>query len=159
MEDARIIAMANPAANVEHLAELARATADLALSRRNLEEAKSQIESSLEQYGYPAKTFSPGCAAALMTAARIYLAADQKEKALALASEAVRSTQAVARDVKQSADVGEAQLVMATVQKARGNRTEARLAIQRSIDALRNALGERHALTRAALSLQRSVAT
>ncbi len=80
MEDARIIAMANPAANVEHLAELARATADLALSRRNLDEAKSQIESSLEQYGYPAKTFSPGCSAALMTAARIYLAADQKEK-------------------------------------------------------------------------------
>ncbi len=50
-------------------------------------------------------------------------------------------------------------LVMAMVQKARGNRTEARLAMQRSIDALRNALGERHALTRAALSLQRSVAT
>ena len=78
---------------------------------------------------------------------------------LTLAQDASRLTESVARDVRESADVGEAQLVMALVQKARGNRTEARISVQRAIEALRNALGEKHSLTRAALSLQRSVAT
>lgn len=159
MEEARHIWTENPAANAEHLAELSRATAELALGERDLAEAKSHIDSSLEQFGYPARTSSPGCAAALITAVRIYLAAGENEKALTFATAAVRSTQAVARDLKESADVGEAQLVMAMTQKARGNRAEARLAAQRAVEALRNALGEKHALTRAALTFQRSVAT
>jgi len=159
MEEARAIWMDNPAANSEQLADLSRANAELALKRRELAEAKTHIESALSQFGYPSKTSTPGCAAALMTAARIYLADDDKDKALALATAALRSTEAVARDTKQSADVGEAQLVLAMVHKARGNRTEARLSVQRSIEALKNALGEKHPLTRSALALQRSVAT
>jgi serine/threonine protein kinase/tetratricopeptide (TPR) repeat protein len=159
MEEARLIWMDNPPANAEHLAELSRASADLALNAGDIAEARNLIDRSLEQFGYPANTSAPGCAAALITAARVYLASGENETALGFATAALRLTQGVARDVKESADVGEAQLVMAMAQKARGSRTEARLAIQRAVEALRNALGERHALTRAAINFQRSVAT
>ncbi len=93
-----------------------------------------------------------------MVASRVYLRQGARDKAMEFAKAAVRIAENTARDPKQSADVGEALLVLANAQDSAGDRAGARASAQRSVEALSTALGENHSLTRAARRLQRSFA-
>jgi eukaryotic-like serine/threonine-protein kinase len=159
IEEAREIWATNRVGNRDRLADLSRSMAELAFVQKQIPEALQHIDGALEQFGYPADSTTPGYAAALIAASRIYLADGQTEKAKTFATAAVRITQNVAREAKESADVGEALLVLAAAQKAQGDIAGARGSLQRSIESLTNALGESHYLTQAARSLQRSVTT
>jgi eukaryotic-like serine/threonine-protein kinase len=158
IEEAREIWAANSVGNKDRLADSSRALAELALMQRQLPKAVEHIDSALTQFGHPQESTTPGYAAALIAASRIYLAGGQAEKAHAFATAAVRVTQSVAREARESADVGEALLVLAAAQKARGDSGGARTSLRLSIESLTNALGEDHSLTRAARNLQRSIA-
>jgi hypothetical protein len=104
--------------------------------------------------GYPSATNALGLTAALTAAARIHAANDQLPQAETFARDALRISEGIARDPAQSADVGEAALVMAALHHVKGDRTAAQTSVDRSIEALRNGLGDEHPLTREAAALQ-----
>jgi hypothetical protein len=112
------------------------------------------IDAALTGFGYPAKSNSLGLSGALTTAARIYLAKNQLPQAESFAIAALRISEGIARDPAQSADVGEAALALATLQRAKGERAAARTNADRAVAALTNGLGGEHATTREAAALQ-----
>ena len=95
-----------------------------------------------------------GLTAALAAAARIYAAKGQLPQAETFARDALRISEGIARDPAQSADVGEAALVLAALYQAKGDRAAARASVDRSLEALGNGLGPEHPLTREAAALQ-----
>jgi tetratricopeptide (TPR) repeat protein len=145
---------ANATANKDRLSDLARTRAEIELARRRVNEAGELIDASLAQFGYPSKSNGLGLTAALTTAARIYLARNQVPQAEAFAQAALKISQDVARDPTQSADVGEAALALAALQRAKGDRAAARASADRAVAALTNGLGAEHATTREATALQ-----
>lgn len=66
---------------------------------------------------------------------------------------ALRLSESIARDPRQSADVGEALFVVASLKRARGDRSAAADYAGRSVEALSNSLGQQHRLTRDAVAL------
>ena len=108
------------------------------------------IDSSLAQFGYPADESVPGLAAALIAASRIYLKSGGCDRAESFAATALRIAEGIASEPSQSADVGEALLVMAASLRAKGDRGGARRMLERAIEALSNGLGADHRLTREA---------
>ncbi len=144
----------NATANQDRLGDLARTRAEIALAQQRVDEAAALIDTSLELLGYPAASNGLGLAAVLTTAARIHAAKEQLPQAEALARDALRIAQDIARDPAQSADVGEAELVLAALHQAKGDRATARTSVDRSLEALRNGLGAQHPLTREAATLQ-----
>jgi eukaryotic-like serine/threonine-protein kinase len=145
---------ANATANKDRLADLARTRAEIELARRRVDEARKLIDGSLAQFGYPSATSALGLTAALTAAARIYLAQNQLAPAESFASAALRIAEGVARDPAQSADVGEAALVLAALQRAKSDSAAARTNTKRAIEALTNGLGGDHVITREATALQ-----
>jgi hypothetical protein len=75
-------------------------------------------------------------------------------QAESFARDALRISEGIARDPAQSADVGEAALVLASLQQAKGDGAAARASVDRSLQALGNGLGAEHPLTREAAALQ-----
>ncbi len=75
-------------------------------------------------------------------------------QAEAFARDALRISEGIARDPAQSADVGEAALVLAALHQAKGDRAAARASVDRALEALGNGLGPEHPLTREAAALQ-----
>jgi tetratricopeptide (TPR) repeat protein len=144
----------NPTANKDRLADLTRTLAEIELARGRLNEANALIDDSLEQFGYPSANIALGLTAALTTAARIKLAHRQLTEAESFALATLRISEALAREPDQSADVGEAALVLALLQQAKGDRAAAQAHVDRAVEALANGLGRDHALTREALALQ-----
>ena len=144
----------NATANKDRLADLARTRAEIELARRRVNEAREMIDASLAQFGYPAVSNALGLTAALTAATRIYLAQNRLPEAESFAAAALRISEAIARDPAQSADVGEAALVLAALQQAKGDRTAARSSADRSVEALTNGLGSGHTVTREATALQ-----
>jgi eukaryotic-like serine/threonine-protein kinase len=144
----------NAQANKDRLADLMRTRAEIELARRRLNEAASLIDASLQQFGYPSANIALGLTAALTTAARIHLARGEPSEAEPLAVAALRIAEGIARDPVQSADVGEAALVMAALHQAKGDRAAAQTSVERAIEALANGLGREHAVTREAAALQ-----
>ena len=57
------------------------------------------------------------------------------------------------RDPRQSADVGEALLVLGSLKDARGDKATAADYARRSVEALTNSLGQQHRLTQEAAAL------
>jgi len=145
---------ANPTANKDRLGDLARTRAEIELARRRVNEASELIDAALVQFGYPAKSDGLGPTAALTAASRIYLARNQLPRAESLARDALRISEGIARDPAQSADVGEAALVLAALQRAKGDRAAARSSVDRAVVALTNSLGGDHLVTREAQALQ-----
>ena len=92
-------------------------------------------------------------ASALRVAAKVYLAADDAQRARAFATNALASAERTARDPAHSAHVGEALLLLAQAQRALGKPAEASLTAKRATVSLLNALGEEHELTRTARAL------
>ncbi|HVF16753.1 MAG TPA: tetratricopeptide repeat protein, partial [Steroidobacteraceae bacterium] len=156
LEEAHAIWRVNETANVDRLADFSRTRAELELARGHMTDAMTHIDKSLALFGYPTESKTPDYAAALTLASRIYLKLDKQDEAHAFATAALRISESVARDPRQSADVGEALLVMAAALNARGDRSGARHSIQRAIEALSNALGEKHRLRSEAMDLKDS---
>jgi serine/threonine protein kinase len=156
-EEAREIWSKNADAYRDRLADLTRTMAELELASGNLSQAVALIDSSLHQFGYPTESTTPGYGAALIAASRVYLKDGRTEKARELATAAVRFTERIARDPKESSDVGEAYLVLAEAQSAASDRNGARRSAGRSAESLANALGNEHSLTRRARSLERTL--
>jgi tetratricopeptide (TPR) repeat protein/RIO-like serine/threonine protein kinase len=144
----------NATANQNRLGDLARTRAELELARQHVNEAAGHIDHSLALLGYPSESNAFGLTAALTSAARIYLAKGERARAETFARDALRISEGLARDPAQSADVGEAALVLAALQRAKGDRAAARASVDRSVEALTNGLGSGHTLTREAVALQ-----
>jgi tetratricopeptide (TPR) repeat protein len=148
---------ANAAANVDRLADLSRTRAELELARGDVAAAAAHVDRSLSLFGYPAASRTPELPAALALAARIQLQLARPDQAYTYAAAALRISESVARTPQHSADVGEALLVMAAAQGARGDRSGARSSVQRAAQALRSSLGENHRLSIEAADLRRSL--
>jgi tetratricopeptide (TPR) repeat protein len=144
----------NATANQNRLGDLARTRAELELARQHVNEAAGHIDHSLALLGYPSESNAFGLTAALTSAARIYLAKGELARAETFSRDALRISEGLARDPAQSADVGEAALVLAALQRAKGDRAAARASVDRSVEALTNGLGSGHTLTREAVALQ-----
>ena len=108
---------------------------------------RSSIDKSLAEFGYPQAAPAPFLSAALTAAAQIYAKGGQLNEAESFAAAALRLSESIARDSRQSADVGEALLVLGSVKNARGDKTTAADYARRSVEALTNSLGQQHRLT------------
>jgi serine/threonine protein kinase len=91
----------------------------------------------------------------LNLAARAALASGQAADGERFAHQSLGLAEAVARGPDTSADVGEALLILAKAEIARGQITEAQSLLARSVRCLTNGLGADHALTLEALALAR----
>jgi eukaryotic-like serine/threonine-protein kinase len=148
----------NATANKDRLADLTRTLAELELARGRMQKAKELIDVSLEQFDYPSAQPALNLTAALTDAGRIYSAMGQQPEAESFARAALRISEGIAREPRQSADVGEALLTLASVHRARGDRVGAKSDIDRATEALSNGFGPDHRLTREALALQAALA-
>jgi serine/threonine protein kinase/tetratricopeptide (TPR) repeat protein len=144
---------ANTTANRDRLADLYRTQAEIEFAQGNVVQARAAIDKSLTEFGYPQAAPAPFLSAALTAAAQIYAKAGQLDEAESFASAALRLSESIARDARQSADVGEALLVLAAVKRARGDAAAAADYAQRSVESLSNSLGQQHPLTREATAL------
>ncbi|HJY42553.1 MAG TPA: tetratricopeptide repeat protein, partial [Steroidobacteraceae bacterium] len=154
LDEVRRAWIQNPTANKDRLADLARTLAEIELARGRLNEAREQIDSSLQQFGYPTAKPPLNLTAALATAARIYSGLGQHAEAEAFASAALRISEGIARAPGQSADVGDALLALTTVHRAQAKRNEAKAEVTRALEALTNGVGRDHPATREAIALE-----
>jgi tetratricopeptide (TPR) repeat protein len=157
LDEAHAVWRVNEAANVDRLADLSRTWAELEFARGRTTDAVAHIDKSLALFGYPVESKTPDFPAALTLASRIYLKTGKPDQAQAFAAAALRISESIARNPRESADVGEAQLAMAAALHARGDPTGARSSVQRAIEALTHALGEDHRLRKEAVQLRDSI--
>ena len=155
LDQVRAAWSANATGNRDRLADLYRTQAEIELLQGNIEQARSSIDASLAEFGYPQAAPAPFLSAALTTAAQVYAKAGQLEQAESFALAALRLSESIAREPRQSADVGEALLVVASVKRTRGDKSAAADYARRSVEALSNSLGQQHRLTRDADELLR----
>lgn len=153
LDEVRTVWSANATANRDRLADLYRTQSEIELLQGNVAQARSSIDQSLAHFGYPKADPAPFLSAALTTAAQIYAKSGELEKAESYAAAALRLAESIARDPLQSADVGEALFVMASVKRARGDATAAADYAGRAVQALSNSLGQQHRLTHDAAAL------
>ena len=118
LEEAHAIWRVNEAANVDRLADLSRTWAELEFARGRTADALAHIDKSMALFGYPTESRTPEFPAALTLASRIYLKIGKPEQAQAFAAAALRISESIARDPRQSADVGEALLATAAALNA-----------------------------------------
>jgi ATP/maltotriose-dependent transcriptional regulator MalT len=157
LDEVRTAWSTNATANRDRLADLHRTQAEIELLQGNVAQARTAIDQSLAEFGYPETTRAPFLSAALTTAAQVYAKAGALDEAEKFADAALRISEAIARDPRQSADVGEALYVLASVKRARGDATTAGSYAERAVEALSNSLGQEHRLTRDATSLSRAM--
>jgi non-specific serine/threonine protein kinase/serine/threonine-protein kinase len=137
---------AKPVANANRLADLERSRAELDLALGRIEESRARIDRLLTQSGFPERRNAPVLPAALRTAARIELSAGSPAEAERHARAALELAEAVARDPAQSADVGEALLLLGLAQQAGASGAAAETFVLAS-ESLTNGLGPLHPLT------------
>jgi serine/threonine protein kinase/tetratricopeptide (TPR) repeat protein len=159
LDEVRAAWSANATANRDRLADLYRTLAEIDLLEGNVAQARASIDKSLAEFGYPQADPAPFLSAALTAAAQIYAEAGQLNEAESFAAAALRISEGIARDPRQSADVGEALLVLAAVKRARGDATSAQSYAERAVEALSNSLGQEHRLTRDAQNLRAALQT
>ena len=137
--------------NRDRLADLERSRAELDLALGRGVQAHARIAALLAAMGFPERRDSPVLPAALRTAARIELS-NEGPAALAerYARAAVELAEAVARDPAQSADVGEALLLLGLAQRDGKNTSAARQSLGRALVSLTNGVGAQHRLAREA---------
>jgi non-specific serine/threonine protein kinase/serine/threonine-protein kinase len=159
LDEARRIWNANEVANTDRLADLTRTLAELELARGHTSAAVGLVDDALTRFNYPRDTRGNGIAAALICASRVHLKSGDVDKAVSFGEAGVKVAEGIARDPRESADVGEALLVLAAARRAKGDRAGARTLLARSVEALTNGLGAEHGLTREAQALLRTIAT
>jgi tetratricopeptide (TPR) repeat protein len=140
----------NLATNAGSLLHANLLRAEIALAQDQREEAQQRVDharSELEKptAGTPFYRFRVN-----RTAAMVALARGDAAGADALAGEALRIAEDVARDPASSADVGEALLLRAQARIAQGDTLAARALLERSAPSLAGGLGSEHALTQRA---------
>jgi tetratricopeptide (TPR) repeat protein len=140
----------DPTGNRVRLGDLERSRAELDLALGRGEQARARIAALLTDLGFPEHRDGAVLPPTLRSAARIELSAGSTATAEQYARAAVEVAEAVARDPKQSADVGEALLLLGLAQREAGNPTAARQSFQRAAVSLTNGLGAAHPLTHAA---------
>jgi tetratricopeptide (TPR) repeat protein len=156
-DEAQRVWSANETANRDRLADLRRSLAELELARGRLAQARENIDAALVLFNYPTVQSLPGLSSALAVASRIYLRSRQLERAEVFARAALSIAEGTARDPTESADVGEALLVLAAVRRAKDDAPGARALLGRAVVSLQNGLGAEHRLTREAVRSQRAV--
>jgi serine/threonine protein kinase/tetratricopeptide (TPR) repeat protein len=137
----------DPAGNGDRLADLERCRAELDLARDRVPEARARITAVLGKLGFPERGDSPILPAALRTAARIELSAGSAASVERYARAALELAQAVARNPAESADVGEAYLLLGRAQQARSADAAASASFAQAAGSLANGLGAEHRLT------------
>jgi serine/threonine protein kinase len=129
--------------------------AQLLANRGELSDAWTRLEPALAEIRDRRAGLARLYNNALLTASRIEAAQGKLDQAASDARDTLQFAQSRARDVTQSADVGEATLVLAQITRQLNDRSGARALASRAAIALTNALGAGHSLTRAALTLAR----
>jgi serine/threonine protein kinase/tetratricopeptide (TPR) repeat protein len=136
--------------NRVRLGDLERSHAELDFALGRPQQARARIARLLTDLGFPGRREGPVLPPTLRAAARIDLSAGSTATAERYARAAVEIAEAVARDPEQSADVGEALLLLGLAQRDAGNPSAARQSFQRATVSLANGLGTEHPLTREA---------
>jgi serine/threonine protein kinase/tetratricopeptide (TPR) repeat protein len=156
LDEVRTAWGANAKANRDRLGDLYRTQAEIELQQGKFMQAREAIDQSLAIFGYPQTDRAPFLSAALTTAVQVYAKLGQLDEAEKFANAALKISESVARDPRQSADVGEALYVLAGVKHLRGDVQNASSCVDRAVEALTNSLGQEHRLTRDAMSLARA---
>ena len=133
----------------EQLAEI-----NLLRAKGQLSEARSRIEPMIAQVSQPKDKRRAILPAALMMATRIALSEGRFADAEGTAHEVLASYEKRARDPAKSADVGEAQLWLATAERGLGKNDLASEDAARAERALEAGLGLQHPLTQQAVSFK-----
>jgi serine/threonine protein kinase len=146
---------ANEARSQRWHAVLTQGRARLLAANGLADEARAAMVQLLQKLGYPQDDRSELLATALLTAATLELDSGAAERAETLALDAVRLAERAEIGTDQSADVGEALLVLGRSRIARHNGNAAREPLERAVRCLTNGLGTDHTLTKlAATELQ-----
>lgn len=156
LEEARGIWRKDELANRDRLADLGRIFAEMELARSRSDVAADHIDAALLKFGYPADKSGNGLVTSLISASRIALVRGDSDKAVSFAEQALTLAESLARDPRQSADVGESLLTLADARKAQGQAASARVLLERAVESLSNGLGEEHTLTKRAQAMRRS---
>ena len=139
----------DPAGNRVRLGDLERSRAELDLALGRGEQARARIAALLTNLGFPERRDGAVLPPSLRSAARIELSAGSTTTAERYARAAVELAEAVARDPDQSADVGEALLLLGLAERAIAPDAAIPL-LERAAEVLANSLGPEHPLTREA---------
>jgi hypothetical protein len=134
-----------------------RALTLVALTRRDLAAAEADAAMLLNDLGYPDKRRVRAAQSAdvqLLLAARVALDAGRAGYAAQLADDALEIATSLARNPQQSANVGEARLLLARALLATGDTVGAHTAIQGAAGALRAGLTPEHPLALEASALE-----
>jgi eukaryotic-like serine/threonine-protein kinase len=134
-----------------------RALTLVALTRRDLAAAEADAAMLLNDLGYPDKRRVRAAQSAdvqLLLAARVALDAGRAGYAAQLAHDALEIATSLARNPQQSANVGEARLLLARALLATGDTVGAHTAIQGAAGALRAGLTPEHPLALEASALE-----
>jgi len=143
----------DPSANAGPLLEVALARSEMALAQDEKDKAQQLIDEERASLAKPSAN-TPFYKMRLdRTAATVALARGDAAAADALAAEASKIAEEVARDPAQSADVGEALLLRAQAKIAEGDSAAARHLLERAAVSLAGGLGADHPLTQLAEQL------
>ncbi|HWM26962.1 MAG TPA: hypothetical protein VNQ14_00790, partial [Woeseiaceae bacterium] len=129
------------------LAEAARLRSEVLLAGGHVDEAAQAVTAAREFLDHTEGEDEPRVAGVLLTQARVQLARAESRASIESARRAVLLFERTTIDPGQSADVGEALLLLAQAQSALGDSGAARLSLARAGTALRNGLGADHELT------------
>lgn len=147
LEKAAALMRQDEAENSLWLAQASRLRIEMLLALRRVDEAAEEVSRAFEQLEQAAGSDEPRTAALLLTQARVRLARAEYERAAESARRAAALFQKNTIDPAQSADVGEALLVLARAELAAGKVGASRRSFERARIALRNSLGDSHELS------------
>jgi eukaryotic-like serine/threonine-protein kinase len=136
------------------LTEAALHRAEIQVAQKNLTAARRAVEMTLTALGYPLRKDAPGLDRALRLGAQINLDASEMSLAQRLATDALEVSRGIARNERESADVGLAALLRARALVAQGRTAQAADDVALAIDALQAGFGPDHADTAAAITLR-----
>ncbi|HJY40182.1 MAG TPA: serine/threonine-protein kinase, partial [Steroidobacteraceae bacterium] len=111
------------------------------MAEGNTHAALEEVDRWLADIGYPQRRVAPGLATALRVKAQAHLQLGQKAVALTTAGAGVAAAEAIAIDAARSADLGDALITLAEVQRATGDFGGARGTAQRAVSVLTSSLG------------------
>lgn len=124
------------------------------LARGEPSASLSEIDSLLQEVGYPRARIANRLASMLTLKARAELALGRTTVALGTAEIAVAIAEAMSLDPQSSASMGAALMALAETRRALGDSTNANAAAQRAGQSLAAALGRDHSETKAALNFR-----
>jgi eukaryotic-like serine/threonine-protein kinase len=140
----------DPATNAGSLLQASLLRSEIALAQDQKEKAQQLVDHARSELAKPTANTPFYRFRVNRTAARIALARGDAAGADAVAAEALRIAEDVARDPAFSADVGEALLLRAQARIAQGDTSAARPLLERAATSLAGGLGSEHALTQQA---------